>query len=112
MSGFLAAMGVLHFAKPEPFDAIIPPYIPGPPRAWTYASGVAELAVAGLLAVPNTRRVGAAAADALFVAVFPANVEMARQWRDRPWQQQLVTLGRLPLQGAMIAQAEQIRRHS
>ena len=56
MSAALAAMGVLHFVRPEPFDGLIPPFLPGSARAWTHGSGVAELAVAGLLAVPRTRR--------------------------------------------------------
>ena len=52
MSAALAAMGVLHFVRPEPFDGLIPPFLPGSARAWTHGSGVAELAVAGLLALP------------------------------------------------------------
>ena len=66
MAAALGGMGVLHLAKPEPFDQLIPPMLPGSARAWTYGSGVAELAVAGLLAVPATRRAGGAAAAALF----------------------------------------------
>lgn len=39
-------MGVLHFVKPKPFDALIPTRLPGGgPRLWTFASGVAELVV-------------------------------------------------------------------
>ena len=48
---------MLHFLRPEPFDAIIPDALPAK-RALTYASGVAELAgAAGLLLKPD-RRVG------------------------------------------------------
>src|SRR3712207_6911229 len=43
--------------------------------AWTYASGVAELAVAAAVAHPGTRRVGGFAAAALFAAGFPARSE-------------------------------------
>lgn len=112
MAGFLAGMGVLHFAKPEPFDGLIPRVLPGSPRAYTYGSGVAELATAALLAHPRTRRLGGRVASLLFVAVFPGNIEMARQWRGRPWTSQIVSLGRLPLQALMIKQAEGIRAHS
>ncbi|WP_409484198.1 hypothetical protein [Arsenicicoccus dermatophilus] len=111
MAGFLTGMGVLHFVKPEPFDSLIPGWVPGSARFWTYASGVAELATAALLAVPRTRRTGGAVASALFVAVFPGNVEMARQWRDRPAHLQAISLGRLPLQALLVAQAEDIRRN-
>ena len=60
-------MGVLHFVAPKPFDDIIPEELPGSARFYTYASGVAELGVGGLLLAPKTRRLGALAAIALFV---------------------------------------------
>jgi uncharacterized membrane protein len=77
-------MGVLHFAVPAPFDAIVPAWIQGRARFWTYASGVAELAVGGAVASPSTRRLGATAAVGLFLAVYPANVQMAWDWRRKP----------------------------
>lgn len=40
LAGVLGFMGVLHFAVPRQFDRIIPRWLPGPPRFWTYASGV------------------------------------------------------------------------
>lgn len=113
-AGFLGVLlggaGVLHMVRPEPFDTIVPPALPGPARGYTYASGVAELAVAGMLAVPRTRRLGGLAATALFVAVFPANVQMAYDWRRaRPWKR-AIAWGRLPLQGVLIAQALHVAR--
>lgn len=69
---------------------------------WTYVSGAAELAVAALVAVPRTRRLGGALALALFVAVFPANIQMAVDWSDRSWGQRLIAYGRLPLQVPLI----------
>lgn len=111
LPGALAGMSVLHFAKPEPFDGLIPPELPGRRRAWTYGSGVAELAVAGLLAAPRTRRLGGAAALALFIGVFPGNVQMVRAWRRKPvWPYQVIAWGRLPLQVPMILAADRIRR--
>lgn len=111
MPGALATMGALHFVKPEPFDGLIPPELPGSRRAWTYGSGVAELAVAGLLAAPRTRRLGGAAALALFIGVFPGNVQMVRAWRRKPvWPYQVIAWGRLPLQVPMILAADRIRR--
>ena len=82
MSAALAAMGVLHFVRPEPFDGLIPPFLPGSARAWTHGSGVAELAVAGLLAVPRTRRAGGRAAQALFLKQMDS-VGQRRQRRTR-----------------------------
>ncbi|WP_420897519.1 hypothetical protein [Brachybacterium saurashtrense] len=101
----LGAAGALHLARPRTFDAIVPRALPGPARAYTLTSGVAELGVAGLLAAPRTRALGGLAAAGLFVAVFPANVQMAYDWRNAPPRRRAIALGRLPLQGVLIAQA-------
>lgn len=103
-------MGSLHFLAPKPFDTIIPAELPGSPRTYTYLSGVAEAAIGGLLLVPRTRRLGALAAAALFIAVFPGNVNMVRLWWSRPWPWRVVALARLPLQIPMITTALKIRR--
>ena len=105
----LVGMGVLHGAVPGPFDALVPPWIPGSARFWTYASGVAELAVGVAVAVPATRRLGAGAAAALFVGVFPANLQMAWDWRAKPWPYRVVALARLPLQVPMVRHALRVR---
>jgi uncharacterized membrane protein len=112
LTGMLAGIGVLHFAAPKPFDGIIPAELPGSPRFYTYASGVAELGVAAMLAAPKTRRLGATAAIALFLAVFPGNVNMVRLWWDKPWPMRLGAIARLPLQIPMITEANKIRRAS
>ena len=76
MGAMLVGMGVLHFVAPKPFDTIVPAELPGSARFYTLASGVGEVATGALLLAPRTRRLGALAAVALFVAVFPANVNM------------------------------------
>lgn len=106
----LALMGVLHFARPAPFDGLIPRVLPGPPRAWTLGSGAAELGVAALLLHPRTRRSGGWAAAALFVAVFPGNVTMAWRSRRAPGARRVVALVRLPLQVPMVVGAVRIAR--
>ncbi|MGF1646417.1 MAG: hypothetical protein ACFCVF_05810 [Kineosporiaceae bacterium] len=102
---------------PRVYDAVVPPWVPGPARAWTYGSGVAELAVAGLLAVPRTRRVGGWAAAGLFVAVYPANLHMAAvalgRWRARPSDPRraavaAAALARLPLQAPLVGSAVRV----
>lgn len=100
-----AGAGVLHFAKPEPFDGIVPDALPGSARTYTYVSGVAELAAAALLANPKTRAAGGKFAAVLLTAVWPANFNMAWQWRDEPWQKQIISIGRLPLQIPLIKAA-------
>jgi uncharacterized membrane protein len=112
LAALLTTTGVLHLATPAPFDAIVPRRLPGTPRFWTLASGLAELAVAAAVAVPGTRRLGATAAAALFVGVFPANVQMARDWSDRSAAARAVAWGRLPLQVPLVAWALAVRRHA
>lgn len=110
LTALLAGAGALHFARPAPFDSIVPPYLPGPARGYTYASGVAELGVASLLALPPTRRLGGFAAAALFVVVFPANLQMAADWKNASAAKRAIAYGRLPLQGLLIAQALRVAR--
>jgi uncharacterized membrane protein len=110
MAAALAGMGVLHFAQPRGFDGLIPRALPGSARAWTYGSGVAELAVAGLLAVPATRRAGGRAAQVLFLAVWPGNFYHAWRARNASPRTRAITLARLPLQIPMIRAAGRIAR--
>ena len=81
-------------------------------RFYTHASGVAEVVTGGLLLVPRTRKLGALAAVALFVSVFPANVNMVRLWKDKPLPMRIGAIARLPLQIPMITQALKIYRES
>lgn len=108
----LAGAGFTHLLAPSPYDTIVPRWMPGSARTWTYASGVAELLCAVAVAVPRTRRFGAGAAAALFVGVFPANVQMAWQWRHRRFWARAVAYGRLPLQMPLVAWALAVRRQS
>jgi uncharacterized membrane protein len=115
MGAGLLGIGTLHFVAPKPFDDIVPAELPGSARFYTYASGLAELGVAGLLLSPRTRRLGALAAMALFASVFPANVNMVRLWcKDpaKPLVMRLMAIARLPLQIPMITEALKIYRAS
>ncbi|AKN74258.1 membrane protein [Streptomyces sp. PBH53] len=110
LAGLLAAAGVAHFAAPRQFDAIVPRALPGSPRTWTYASGAVELALAAGIAAPRTRASAAKAAAAFFVGVFPANVQMAVDWRDRPAPLRAAALARLPLQLPLVLWARGVAR--
>ncbi|NKZ00671.1 DoxX family protein [Nocardiopsis alborubida] len=111
LGGLFVASGVLHFAAPGPFQAIMPRSLPAP-RAWVYGSGAAELVCgAGLL----TRRAWAGPASAaLLLAVWPANVQMALDsgtGRLRgPADNRLVAWARVPLQIPLVWAALQARR--
>jgi len=49
MALMLVLTGTGHFLVPGPVDQLIPPFLPGEPRVWTYLSGVAEIVVALML---------------------------------------------------------------
>ena len=98
--------GVAHFRHPEPFTQIVPDWLPAP-KTLVLVSGFFEI-LGGLgLLVPQTRRMAAWGLIALFIAVFPANVNMAIhgvpiEGRHFPaWALWL----RLPLQAVLIAWA-------
>jgi uncharacterized membrane protein len=110
LAGLLTATGVLHFARPRPFDRIMPRSLPGKPRTWTYVSGAAELAVAAAVCHPRTRRLGGLAAAGLFTAVFPANVQMALDWRHARPLPRAIAYARLPLQVPLVLWALSVRR--
>jgi uncharacterized membrane protein len=110
MGAMLIGMGVLHFVAPKPFDTIVPAELPGTPRFYTLASGVAEAATGALLLATRTRRVGAVAAIALYVGVFPANVNSVRVLWNKGWPARVGTIARLPMQIPMITKALKVYR--
>ena len=112
IAALLLGSGVLHFVMPKPYDSIVPVELPGSQRFYTYASGVAELASGALLLSPRTRKVGALSAVALFVAVFPANLNLLRLWKDKPLLMRLGAIARLPLQIPMITESLKVYRTS
>jgi uncharacterized membrane protein len=112
LGAMLMSIGTLHFVAPKPFDAIVPVELPGSQRFYTYASAVAEFATGALLSSRRTRKLGALTAVALFLAVFPANVNMVRLWKDKHLLMRLGAIARLPLQIPMITAALKIYRNA
>ncbi|HEY4021413.1 MAG TPA: hypothetical protein VGM75_22180 [Pseudonocardiaceae bacterium] len=112
LATLLGGSGVLHFATPKPYDSIVPRALPGSARTWTYLSGVAELMVASALAVPRFRRLSGLLAALLFIAVFPANVQMAIDYQrsGKPLPVRLMAFGRLPLQVPLVLWALRVRK--
>jgi uncharacterized membrane protein len=73
---FSVVAGINHFVSPAVYAAMVPAALPAP-WALVYISGVAEI-LGGLgLILPVTRRLAAWGLVALFIAVFPANINMA-----------------------------------
>lgn len=102
LTAILGGAGVAHFATPGFFDPLVPAWMPGGARWVTYASGVVELAAAGLVAHPRTRRFGGWFALATFVAVYPANIQAAldggMKEMDPPFDSAAAAWIRLPFQ--------------
>jgi len=98
----ITVAGITHFVSPEFFDEIVPPWLPPSQRFWTYLSGVAELVIGPLMIWRRTRRAAALAAIVLFVAVYPANLYMVWDWRDRELSERLISWVRLPFQFVFI----------
>jgi len=88
---FILLAGVMHFANPDFFNDIVPPWLPPNESFWTYASGVAEIVIGLMMLRPSTRRRGAIAAIWLFVCVYPANLYMTWDGRDRAASEQFVS---------------------
>ena len=101
---FMVGVGALHFTGPEFFVRIVPDYLPAH-AALVAVSGVFEILGGVGLLVPRARRAASLGLVALYVAVFPANVNMVvhpELGGDVPaW---LLWL-RLPLQAGLIAWA-------
>ena len=106
MGILLLMAGIGHFIFPAPLDSIVPKALPGDPRIYTYLSGVAEIVIGLALLSKLERKAfgkpiklwGAYGAFALFLAVYPANINMAIQWNDRPMPEPLFAYARLPFQ--------------
>ena len=100
-------VGISHFQSPEPFVRIVPAWLPAP-LALVYVSGFFEILGGAGLLVPRARRAAAWGLVALYVAVFPANVNMAIHHisltPDHPIPTPALWL-RLPLQAVLIAWA-------
>lgn len=102
LAGLLGAAGALHLARPGVYEPVVPGWTPGTPRQVVLASGVAEAALGVALLPPRTRGLAAWGAAALFVAVFPANVEHFRLARRRSRTERVITTVRLPLQAPLV----------
>ena len=72
----MVGVGVLHFAAPAGFVKIVPAFLPAP-LALVYISGFFEIAGGLGLLVTRVHRLAAWGLIALYVAVFPANINMA-----------------------------------
>jgi uncharacterized membrane protein len=105
-----AVTGAIHFLQPTVFDPIVPRGLPGPSRFWTVLSGLAEWALAALVAHRSTRNLGGLLSAMFLVAVFPANIRTVRVVRKKGPRARLIALARLPLQVPLVALALRVAR--
>lgn len=108
----MIGVGLLHFVSPEPFVKIVPAALPAP-LALVYLSGFFEILGGAGLLVPRVRFWAAWGLIALYVAVFPANINMAVnhiQLDPANPIPEWAAWGRLPFQALFIGVAFWLRK--
>ena len=113
---FLAGTTAAHVLRPEWFVPMIPAWVPGDTDVVHAAATVAEGTAAALLARRSTARLGGWAAAAVFVGVFPANVQAVVDGGYAAAPGWLATrtaaVLRLPLQLPLVLAAVRVARRS
>jgi uncharacterized membrane protein len=106
LASIMLGIGALHFAVPGPFVSIVPRALPAP-LALVLVSGFFEMLGGAGLLVARVRRAASFGLVLLYLAVFPANINMALHpeisaaFGIPTWS----LWARLPLQAVFIAWA-------
>lgn len=100
-AALLIGAGIMHFIQAKFFLKIVPKYLPAP-KTLVLLSGISEIICGILLVIPQTQNLGSYLTIALLIAVFPANIEMARLYYVKKKKGLWITLLRLPLQILLI----------
>jgi uncharacterized membrane protein len=96
---FWVVAGTMHFVTPRQYEAIVPPAIASRRREIVAITGLAEIA-GGIAVLPGRTRRGARWwLLATLLAVYPANIEMARHPERFPKIPAAALWARLPVQG-------------
>jgi uncharacterized membrane protein len=104
LAAIMVAIGVLHFALPAPFVSIVPASFPAP-SVLVMVSGFFEILGGVGLLVPRARRAASYGLVLLYLAVFPANINMAMHPELGRGIPDWALYARLPLQFVLIAWA-------
>lgn len=102
----MVVIGAWHFISPEPFEKIVPAFLPYH-LALVYISGFLEILGGVGLLIPQVSRSAAWLLAVLFIAVFPANLYQAINNIEvpaLPHDPPLIWL-RLPFQALLVAWA-------
>lgn len=102
----MMVVGITHFLRPEQYARIVPPQLPYPFKL-VYISGFFEILGGIGLLIPLVSVAAAWGLIALFIAVFPANINMAVNNipLDGIPHNQALYWARLPFQAVLIAWA-------
>lgn len=73
----LAGMAILHVVTPEPFEDMVPAYVPGSPTTWNLLATAGEGLSAVLLARRRTANAGGWVALGTLSGVYLANIDAA-----------------------------------
>ena len=107
MGVFYILAGVMHFARPDAYMPMMPPYLPWHAEL-IFLSGVAEFVLGAAVLVSALRRLAAWGLILLLIAIFPANVHIAMHNVPLFGATEGAGIGnwiRLPVQGLLIAWA-------
>jgi uncharacterized membrane protein len=102
LANFFIGAGVNHFVMPRAYEQIVPPPLRGHSKRIVRVSGVAEIVGGVGVLLPRTRRLSGLGLIALLAAVFPANLQMAREPERFRRIPRWALYGRLPLQPLMM----------
>ncbi|MEO6285761.1 MAG: DoxX family protein [Dyadobacter sp.] len=105
MAAIYIVVGILHLVRPDPFRAMMAPWLPVP-MLLIYVSGVAEI-VLGMLLIPvKTRPISAKLIIAMLIVYFFAfHIPQSIEYYHSGHKYFIVTLVRLPLQFLLIGWA-------
>ena len=101
MATLYVAAGINHFANPELYLKIMPPYIPWH-LTMVHISGVAEIGLGFFVVIQRCQRLASFGIIALLIAVFPANIYMLTSQSTGSFATDWPLWVRLPFQGVLI----------
>jgi len=101
MAAIYSIAGILHFLAPKPYIKTIPRSIPYP-KMMVYISGFFELLFGIALLFEATRSYAAIGLILLLIAVYPANIYMAKRMKEKQSKHRWIAYLRLPLQFVLI----------
>jgi uncharacterized membrane protein len=102
LATFFIGAGANHFLMPQAYRQIVPPRLDHEAGRVVALSGVAEIAGGMGVLVPRIRRPAGVGLIALLLAVFPANIHMARAPERFQRIPRWALYARLPLQPLMM----------